>query len=81
MTLQPSENCVKKIVYGTLESCMKVFKYEVEKYPPQSYGTHIFSKLGLADQCKVVIKRFKTKDIYREYLFFKSQNNLKHLLE
>ena len=59
--------CDKKIVHGTLESCMKIFKFEIEQYPPLEYGTHITSQKRHASQFEVVIKRFKNKEFYAMY--------------
>tara|TARA_E500000331_G_scaffold352422_1_gene400980 strand:- start:226 stop:462 length:237 start_codon:yes stop_codon:yes gene_type:complete len=67
--------CNKKIVYGTLGSCMKIFNFETQDYPVKEYGTHISSSETKDGHYKLVIKRFKTKEFYAMYtwLLFSKQ--------
>lgn len=68
--------CNKKIVYGTLGSCMKIFKFETQDYPSKEYGTHISFSEKKPDHYKFIIKRFKTKELYALYtwLVFSKKN-------
>ena len=59
--------CNKKVVYGTLDSCKKILRFEVQDYPSKEYGTHLFSSEKKDGRYKFVIKRFKTKEFYAMY--------------
>jgi len=53
-------------VTGSAEVCLSTFQQEQDKYPTMQYATTICEKkLDESDNCYVVIKRFKTKELLR----------------
>ena len=60
-----------KEVSGSEEACMKAFNEELQQYPNMQYGTTVYAKeFDKAGQCRVTIKRFKTKDLCRKHCQF-----------
>ena len=66
------EHFTVKAVEGNCEHCMRLFKQELVSYPTMTFGTHIInrSKIDTSDKCKIVIKRFKTKELCFEHCHF-----------
>ena len=58
-----------KVVTGSLEVCMSIFKSDQAAYPTREYGTHVSHRdCNSGPICKFVIKRFKTKELCKLHL-------------
>ena len=60
-----------KVVTGSEQQCMNMFKEELETYPISEYGTGVRER-GTDKQSgeyKVVIRRFNTKELYMKHLY------------
>ena len=66
------EHFVVKVIEGTCKHCMNIFNQELVSYPNMSFGTHIVyrSNKDLNGICKIVIKRFKTKELCFKHCHF-----------
>lgn len=59
-----------KVVTGSEQQCMSIFLKELERYPISKYGTGVRER-GVDENSgdyKVIIRRFKTEELYLQHL-------------
>ena len=66
------EHFVVKVIEGTREQCLRIFDQELVSYPNLSFGTHIIYRSSDDSKVKfkIVIKRFKTKELCFKHCHF-----------
>ena len=65
------QNYVYKTIVGKQKDCMAVFASDCVSFPYMEFGTRIVSKsFDLNGDCRIVIGRFKTKELCREHILY-----------
>ena len=64
------EHYVLKVVTGSYEQCMNIFKTDQLSFPTMLFGTHVYSKKESGGKCELVIRRFKTEELCKKHLEF-----------